>query len=426
MTKPGLAVVGIAEVPTRRDPERTRWNILLDVCMGAINDAGIDKNLIGAVISNNPMAQPSMQNDMSLGKIPEVMGLKGCRDIAICNAGGASTTNCLRLAEQHIASGQVDFVLIPHTTVQSDMPPQDLINFFATAPLDKQFEYPYGVSFNGSMGLITQRYMYETGATRRGTRVSHRCAPCLGGARSAFHFLWQDCVAGGCDELARDQHPAKGQRSAICLADGGGAMVVTSWEKQKSLATKPVYNVGSWHAVYERHTHAARGCVSIGSPTANRVRMPWRRRVCRYTIWISGRSMAPTPTPNAVHWRVTACARTARAPNSGPRAAAAPAGILPAPRMGDATGRGHTGTGVAWRFIWTLSASCAVRRVSGRCRIASTPSSQPRGFCHEYLYHRLREGPAMSEYKKPLPEIQPYSQAFLGRHPRAQITGAAL
>ena len=91
MTKSGLAVVGIAEVPTRRDPERKRWDILLDVCMGAINDAGIDKNLIGAVISNNPMAQPSMQNDMSLGKIPEVMGLKGCRDIAICNAGGAST-----------------------------------------------------------------------------------------------------------------------------------------------------------------------------------------------------------------------------------------------------------------------------------------------------------------------------------------------
>jgi acetyl-CoA C-acetyltransferase len=165
MSKRGLAIVGIGEVPTLRNPERTRWDILLDVCMQAVRDAGIDKNRIGAVISNNPMAQPAMQNDMSLGKIPEVMGLEGCRDIAICNAGGASTTNCLRLAEQHIESGQVDFVLIPHTTVQSDIPPQDLINFFATAPLDKQFEYPYGVTFNGSMGLITQRYMYETGAT---------------------------------------------------------------------------------------------------------------------------------------------------------------------------------------------------------------------------------------------------------------------
>ncbi len=61
MSKRGLAIVGIAEVPTRRDPERTRWNMLLDVCMGAIRDADIDKNMVGAVISNNPMAQPAMQ-----------------------------------------------------------------------------------------------------------------------------------------------------------------------------------------------------------------------------------------------------------------------------------------------------------------------------------------------------------------------------
>ena len=42
----GLAVIGVAEVPTKRDPERTRWDILLDVCIGAIRDAGIDKALL--------------------------------------------------------------------------------------------------------------------------------------------------------------------------------------------------------------------------------------------------------------------------------------------------------------------------------------------------------------------------------------------
>ena len=65
MSKRGLAIIGVGEVPTLRDPERTRWDILLDVCMEAIHDAGVDKNRIGAVISNNPMAQPAMQNDMS-------------------------------------------------------------------------------------------------------------------------------------------------------------------------------------------------------------------------------------------------------------------------------------------------------------------------------------------------------------------------
>ena len=148
-----IAIIGIAEVPTLRDPERTRWDILLDVCMAAVRDAGIDKDDVHAVISPNPMAQPDMANDMALGKVPEVLGMKGCRDIAIANAGGTSNTNCLRLAKSLIDGGQADFVLIPHTTVQSDIPPADLINFFATAPLDKQWEYPYGVTFNGSMAL---------------------------------------------------------------------------------------------------------------------------------------------------------------------------------------------------------------------------------------------------------------------------------
>ena len=64
-----LAIVGIAEVPTKRDPERTRWDMLSDVCMGAIRDAGIDKDDIEAVISVNPMAQAQMAPGLSTRKI---------------------------------------------------------------------------------------------------------------------------------------------------------------------------------------------------------------------------------------------------------------------------------------------------------------------------------------------------------------------
>ncbi len=34
-----LAIIGIGEVPTRINPERTRWDILYDVCMEAIKDS---------------------------------------------------------------------------------------------------------------------------------------------------------------------------------------------------------------------------------------------------------------------------------------------------------------------------------------------------------------------------------------------------
>lgn len=239
----GLAIIGVAEVPTKRDPSRTRWDILLDVCIGAVRDAGIDKNEINAVISPNPMAQPEMQNDMSLGKIPEVLGLKGCNDICITNAGGASTTNCLRLAEQMIEHGHAKFVLIPHTTVQSDMPPQDLINFFATAPLDKQWEYPYGVSFNGSMGLLTNRYMYETGATAE-QLASITVALRAWAAMDPNSIFYGKPVT--LEDVLNSRMISTPLRAKECnlLADGGGALVVTSHDIAKELGRPAAYKLG--------------------------------------------------------------------------------------------------------------------------------------------------------------------------------------
>jgi acetyl-CoA C-acetyltransferase len=348
MSKRGLAVVGIGEVPTKRDPERTRWDILLDVCMQAVRDAGIDKNRIGAVISNNPMAQPSMQNDMSLGKIPEVMGLEGCRDIAICNAGGASTTNCLRLAEQHIESGQVDFVLIPHTTVQSDIPAQDLINFFATAPLDKQFEYPYGVTFNGSMGLITQRYMYETGATEE--QLAHvTVALRAWGALdplSIFHgkpITLEDVMSSRMIST-----PLKAKECNL-LADGGGAMVVTSWDIAREMDGNAVYKLGHGtrfmsatpmlrEDVFHRQSYRESSQDALQQAGLGIDDMDLRQIYGAYPYTqcsaLEGYGVCEDGQ-GASLWADGRCG---------------PGGDLPCTTMGDATGRGHTGSGVSMAF----------------------------------------------------------------------------
>jgi acetyl-CoA C-acetyltransferase len=348
MSKRGLAIVGVGEVPTLRNPERTRWDILLDVCMEAIRDAGIDKNRIGAVISNNPMAQPSMQNDMSLGKIPEVMGLKGCRDIAICNAGGASTTNCLRLAEQHIESGQVDFVLIPHTTVQSDIPSQDLINFFATAPLDKQFEYPYGVTFNGSMGLITQRYMYETGATQE-EMASITVALRAWGALDPLSIFHGKAIT--LDDVLNSRVISTPLLAKECnlLADGGGAMVVTSWEIAKEMGDKAVYKLGHGTRfmsatpfmrkdVFHRKAYRESSQDALTQAGLGIHDMDLRQIYGAYPYTqasaLEGYGVCEEGQ-GAKLWAEGRCG---------------PGGDLPCTTMGDATGRGHTGSGVSMAF----------------------------------------------------------------------------
>ena len=129
MSKKNLAIIGIGEVPTGTYPDRSRWDIIYETCMAAVRDAGINKNDVEGVVTVAPQAQPQIAAEISFGKIPEELGLKGCREVCICNAGGASTSNCLRLAEQYIESGQAKIVLIPHVTVHSSIPMPDLINF---------------------------------------------------------------------------------------------------------------------------------------------------------------------------------------------------------------------------------------------------------------------------------------------------------
>jgi acetyl-CoA C-acetyltransferase len=79
--------------------------------MEAVRDSGLDKNDIERFISAPPQAQPGITAELSFGKLPENLGLKGCKDTVMVNAGGASTSNCIRMTEQWIGSGTAKAVL---------------------------------------------------------------------------------------------------------------------------------------------------------------------------------------------------------------------------------------------------------------------------------------------------------------------------
>ena len=53
MSKGEFAIIGVGEVPTGRYPERTRWDILYDVCIEAVRDAGIGKDNIKPTVDAN-------------------------------------------------------------------------------------------------------------------------------------------------------------------------------------------------------------------------------------------------------------------------------------------------------------------------------------------------------------------------------------
>ena len=239
-----IAIVGIGEVPTARMPERTNWDIIFDTCIEAVEDSGFGKDDIQGVISVAPVGQPVISGELAFGLLPERLGLKGVRDSAMVNAGGASTSNALRLAEQWIASGVADSVLVQQVTVFSTMPVAEQIDVFAHAGIDMQWEYPYGTTYNIIMGLLATRYMYESGASPE--EMASVVTALRSWAEHDPHSLFYGRPAPSVDQvLGSDMlNTPLHKRESNVLADGGAALVVVSARRARELGGPAAYKLG--------------------------------------------------------------------------------------------------------------------------------------------------------------------------------------
>ncbi|MBU0991019.1 MAG: thiolase family protein [Proteobacteria bacterium] len=306
----------------------------------------MDKNDIEGVISVAPQAQNQLSAEISFGKIPEELGLKGCRDVCICNAGGASTSNCLRLAEQWITSGVAKTVLIPHVTVHSTIPMDDLINFFALAGMDMQWEYPFGTTYNGVIAMGTRRYMYESKVTPEemaAVVVSLRKWASLDPNSMFYQKPAPTVEAVLSSPLVSD--PLH-RREGNILADGGSAMVVTSSELAPQITKTPVYKLGEG-AVYWGASPVLRDTKENKIQAKEAAKAAFDQAgITKEDIDIWNIYLAyPVGHPQIMEW-LEVCEK-GQAGKMFLEGHTWPGGKLPWSPIGDAVGRGHTGSGVS-------------------------------------------------------------------------------
>ncbi len=344
--KKHLAIIGIGEVPTGIYPERSRWDIIYEICFQAVRDAGIDKNDVEAVVTVAPQAQPQIDAEISFGKIPEELGFKGCKDVCTCNAGGASTSNCLRLAEKFIQDGQAKFVLIPHVTVHSTIPVPDLISFFAKAGIDRQWEYPYGTTYNGIIAMMAQRYMYESGTTAEEMAsivVSMRKWATLD-PNSIFYGKTiptiEQILASG--EVSTPLH----KRECNVLADGGGALLVTSAEVAADMTSPAAYKLSESSKYFSAFTTTRRGNAfhdGFKNATAEALKSAGitKDEIDIWNIYLA------YPAMHAIFMEACGLCEAGGAGKRFYNGDTWPGGNMPWATIGDAVGRGHTGSGVS-------------------------------------------------------------------------------
>ncbi len=345
MKKEHLAIIGVGEVPTGIYPERTRWDILYDVCRQAVQDAGIDKNDIEGVVTVAPQAQPQIAAEISFGKIPEELGLKGCKEVCTCNAGGASTSNCLRLAEQYINSGTAKIVLIPHVTVHSTIPVPDLINFFAKAGIDLQWEYPYGMTYNGIIGMMTRRVMHDYNITKEemaSVVVSMRKWACLDP-----NSIFFDKPVPSIDEVLNSGMVASPLHKKECnmLGDGGAALLVTSAEYASQITDHAAVKLGESSAYFSAFTTTRGEKMYQGFRKTTREALA-QAGLTKEDIDIWNLYLA-YPFGHPVFMEEVGLCEKGDAGKMFLHGETAPGGKMPWATIGDAVGRGHTGSGVS-------------------------------------------------------------------------------
>ncbi|MGE5404626.1 MAG: thiolase family protein [Candidatus Saccharibacteria bacterium] len=346
MSKEKIAIIGIGEVPTGSYPQRTHWDILYDTCMEAIRDSGLHKNDIEAAAIVEPQAQPQVTGELSFGKLPEELGLKGCKDSVLCNAGGASTSNCIRMAEHWISTGLAKAVLIPHVTIHSTIPLMDQINFFAKAGVDLQWEYPFGTTYNIIMGLGANRYMRESGCTPE-EMASVVTALRSWATRDPNSIFYKKEVPSVEKVLASDMlNTPLHKRESNVLGDGGCAMVIVSAEDAKKMKRPAAYKLGE-SARYSSGTCVVRDSKKVSenwSVTAKEAMAQagiTKGDVSLWNIYLA--------YPLA-HPIMAECLEVAPKGQGGKyflQGRMSFGGDIPWSTIGDAPGRGHTGSGVS-------------------------------------------------------------------------------
>jgi acetyl-CoA C-acetyltransferase len=240
MAKGEFAVIGTGEVPYGRYPERSEFEIAYRVAKLAIQDAGIDKDEIGAVIGAAHIMGDSYNTELFFGRLPEAIGARNCKITASTISGGASSFSIRKTVEGILASGETDTVLVVHAQRFSQFGVNELGKYFAAAGSDPEWDVPYGMTYNALAAMLTQAYLAATPVTIE--EVASVCVTLRKWAMLQPNAMFNSKELT-VEKVLGSRMVAYPLTSLMCnlLADGGCAYIMTTAEKARRVCPKPVY-----------------------------------------------------------------------------------------------------------------------------------------------------------------------------------------
>jgi acetyl-CoA acetyltransferase len=232
-----VAIAGVAESDCGRGVALTVWQHQALAAKRALEDAGVNKSEVDSVMAVGFQGLPSIQ-------VAEYLGIKP-RFTDTTVTGGSAFENLVEHAALAINAGLCDVVLITYgSSLWSDRRRvTDGGGLDPTAPF-AQFETPYGdLSPISAYALAAMRHMHCYGTTAE--QMAEVAVSTRRWASLNPKALLREPITIS-DVLASEMVSSPLHKLDCCvMTDGGGAVVVTSAERARSLRAVPVYVLGS-------------------------------------------------------------------------------------------------------------------------------------------------------------------------------------
>jgi len=230
------AIVGVSESECGRGVSLTPLQHQALAAKKALDDAGLKKSDVDAVMTTDIIGLPSLM-------VAEYLGIRP-RFTDTTVTGGSAFVGFVERAALAIAAGMCDVVLITYgSSLWSDR------HRFSTAAVDPrmpsaQFEFPYGdLSPISAYSLAATRHMHEYGTTSE--QLAEVAVASRQWAMRNPNALLREPITVT-DVIESPMVASPFHKLDCCLmTDGGGALVVTSADRAKDLRRPPVFLLGA-------------------------------------------------------------------------------------------------------------------------------------------------------------------------------------
>jgi acetyl-CoA acetyltransferase len=232
-----VAIVGIAESDFGSVPNKTVHELHAQAAVRALSDAGVSRDEIDGLFSCGGTDQ------LHILQLAEYLGLRP-RYLDSTLVGGSSWETFVEHALAALQSGRCGMALLVYgSTAKSDVARRYRAADAALAPRGpNQYEAPFGPTLISKYAMVAQRHMYQYGTTSE-QLAAIAVAARKNAARNPGAVMREPITVA--DVLASRMIAEPLHLLDCCLrTDGGGAVILTTAERARSMRRPPVWVIG--------------------------------------------------------------------------------------------------------------------------------------------------------------------------------------